>query len=64
MASAEFGPYERFGVVVGFCDEAVDCSLKFDDRCEDAAFEPVPGELGKQALDGIGPGAGSRGEMD
>ena len=46
-----FGPDERLGLVVGFCDEAVDCGLKFDDRCEDAAFEPMPGEFGEQALD-------------
>ena len=59
-----FGPDERFGAVIGFCDEAVDCGLQLDDRCEDAAFEPVPGELGKQALDGIGPGARSRGEVE
>src|SRR5438105_13841973 len=57
-------PDERLGLVVGFCDEAVDCGLQLDDRCEDAAFEPVPGELGKQALDGVGPGARSRGEVE
>jgi hypothetical protein len=41
-----FGPDERVGLVVSLCDEAVDCGLKLDDRCEDAAFEPVPGEFG------------------
>jgi len=59
-----FGPDERLGFVVGFGDEAVDGGLKLDNRCEDAAFEPLSGELGKQAFDGIGPGAGSRGEVE
>ena len=59
-----FGPDERLGFVVGFSDEAVDCGLKHDNRCEDAAFEALPGELGKPAFDGIGPGAGSRGEVE
>ena len=55
-----FGPDEWLGVVVGFSDEAVDGGLKLDNRGEDAAFEALPGERGKQAFDGIGPGAGSR----
>ena len=59
-----FGPDERLGHVVGFGDEAVDGGLKLDDRSEDAAFEPVSGELGKQAFNRIGPGAGSRGEVE
>jgi hypothetical protein len=59
-----FGPDERLGFVVGFSDEAVDGGLKLDNRCEDAAFEALPGELGKPAFDGIGPGAGSRGEVE
>jgi hypothetical protein len=41
-----------------------DGSLKLDNRCEDAAFEGLLGKLGKQAFDGIGPGAGSGGEME
>src|SRR4029077_11118961 len=59
-----FGPDERLGFVVCFGDEAVDGGLKLDNRCEDAAFEPLSGELGKQAFDGIGPGAGSRGVVE
>src|SRR5215470_12632358 len=59
-----FGPDERLGFVVGFSDEAVDGGLKLDNRCEDAAFEALPGEPSKQALDRIGPGAGSRGEVE
>ena len=57
-----FGPDERLGLAVGLGDEAFDGGLKLDNRCENAAFEPLSGERGKQALDGIGPGAGSRGE--
>jgi len=59
-----FGPDERLGFVVGFSDEAVDGGLKLDNRCEDAAFEALPGEFDKQAFDGIDPGAGSRGEVE
>src|SRR6267143_6452392 len=59
-----FGPDERLGHFVGFGDEAVGGGLKLDDRSEDAAFEPVSGELGKQAFNRIGPGAGSQGEVE
>ena len=59
-----FGPDEWLRLVVGFSDEAVDGGLKLDNRYEDAAFEPLPGERGKQAFDGIGPGAGSRAEVE
>ena len=59
-----FGPDEWLGLVVGFSHEAVDGGLKLDNRGEDAAFEALPGERGKQAFDGIGPGAGSRGEVE
>src|ERR1700730_14251928 len=52
------------GHVVGFGDEAVDRGLKVDHRSEEAAFEPVSGELGKQAFNRIGPGAGSRGVVE
>jgi hypothetical protein len=54
MASVDLVPAERFGLVIGFCDEAVDGGLKLDDRCEDAAFQPVPGELGKQLAKVVG----------
>ena len=59
-----FSPDERLGLSVGIGDEAIDGGLKLDDRSEDAAFEPVSGELGKQAFNRIGPGAGSRGEVE
>src|SRR5215813_6377296 len=64
MASADLVQTNRLGLVVGFSDEAVDGGLKLDNRGEDAAFEALPGERGKQAFDGIGPGAGSRGEVE
>jgi hypothetical protein len=58
------GPDEGLGFVVGLGDEAVDGGLEFGDGAEDAAFEAAPGELGEEALDGIEPGAGSRGEVE
>jgi hypothetical protein len=45
------GPEEGFGIVVGLAQEAVDGGLEIDDAFEDAAFEPTPGQLGKEALD-------------
>jgi hypothetical protein len=63
MASADL-VHEWLGLVVGFSDEAIDGGLKLDNRCKDATFEALLGKLGKQAFDGIGPGAGSRGEME
>ena len=49
------------GVVVGLAQEAVDAGLQFDDRAEDAALEPPPGQFGdeksqNQALDRTPPG--------
>ena len=59
-----FGPDERLGLVVGLGDEAVDGGLQFDDRGEDATLEPLPGELGKPALDCVGPRARGRREVE
>jgi len=42
-----FDPDERFGLVVGLSDEAVDGGLQCDDRGEDTALEPLPGKLGE-----------------
>jgi hypothetical protein len=36
-------------------DEGVDRLLEADERMEDAVLEPSSGELGEEALDGIGP---------
>lgn len=38
-------------------DEAVDGGLEINQRMEDAALEPPPGELDEEALDGIEPRA-------
>jgi hypothetical protein len=42
------------------CDEAVDGALELDNRAEDTTLEAALGELGKEALDRVEPGAGSR----
>ena len=49
------GPNEGHGIIVGLVEEAVDGSLEFTDRPEDAAFETPFGEFGKEAFDGIEP---------
>src|SRR5262249_24971743 len=43
-------------LAVCFGGEGVDSGLQFDDRCEDAAFEPLPGELGVKAMKVVHPG--------
>src|SRR5260221_973376 len=50
--------------MVGLGDEAVDGGLEVDDRAKDAALEAAPGEFGEEALDGIEPRAGGRGEVE
>ena len=50
------GPGEGFWVVVGFGEEAVDGGLEVGDAFEDAALQPLPGQLGEEALDGVEPG--------
>src|SRR5712691_7912094 len=58
------GPGEGFGVLIGFGEEAVDGGLEIDDAGEDAALEPLPGQLGEEALDGVEPGGRGRGEVE
>src|SRR5262245_8165278 len=58
------GPGEGFRVLIGFGEVAVDSGLEIDDALEDAAFEPLPGQLGEKTLDGIEPGGRGRGEME
>ena len=58
------GPDEGFGVGIGFLDEAVDGSLKVDNRAEDAALEAASGEFGEEALDRVQPGRRGRGEVE
>ena len=59
-----FNPDERLGLAVGLGDEAVDGGLKLDDRGEDAALEPLPGEFGKPTFDRVGPRTRSRSEVE
>ena len=49
------GPDEGLGVVVGFGKEPVDSGLEIDNAFEDPVFEPLPGQFGEEALDGIEP---------
>ena len=58
------GPDEGFGIGIGFSREAVDSGLEVGDACEDAAFEPPPGQLGEEALDCVEPGGGGWDEME
>jgi hypothetical protein len=58
------GPVEGFGVGVGLVEESVDRGLEVDEGAEDAAFEPSPREFGEEALDGVEPGRGGRGEVE
>jgi hypothetical protein len=52
-------PDERlWGVCIVSTNEAVDGGLKIDDGMEDATLEPLPGEFGEGAVDGIEPGTG------
>jgi hypothetical protein len=58
------GPRERFGICVGFCDEAVDGSLEIDQGVEDPAFQSSLGEFCEEALDGVEPRTGCGREME
>ena len=57
ISSGSGGPGERLRIVVGLGEVAVDGRLKINDRVEDAALEPLPGQLGEEALNRIQPGA-------
>src|SRR5215217_9341931 len=52
-----FGPDEGRGSVVVLGDVAVDGILQLDDRAEDAAPEPAPGQRGEEGLDRVQPRA-------
>ena len=53
-----------FGCLVVVGDEAVDGGLEIDDALEDAALEATLGEDGEEALDGVEPAGGGRGEVE
>lgn len=55
---------ERLGTRIGFSDVPVDGLLKIDHRTEDAALEPLAGQLGEQAFNGIEPRAGCRDKVE
>jgi len=46
---------ERLWGLVVLLDEAVDGRLEIDGGVEDAVFEPLAGELGEEAFNGIQP---------
>jgi hypothetical protein len=58
------GPDERFGVLVGLPQEAIDSGLEVGDAFKGAAFEPPSGQLGKDALDRVEPGGRGRGKVE
>ena len=58
------GPDKRFGIGIGFVQEAVDGGLEIGDAFEGAAFEPPPCQLGEEALDRVEPGGGGWGEVE
>ena len=41
--------------MIGFGKEPVDSGLEIDNAFEDPVFEPLPGQFGEEALDGIEP---------
>ncbi len=45
-------------------EETVDGGMEIGDGAEDAVLQPSPGQLGEEALDGVGSGAGDRGEVE
>jgi hypothetical protein len=57
------GPDERFGIGIGFGDEAVDGGLEIVDGAETRHVEAADVKFGEEAFDGIEPGGGSRGEV-
>jgi hypothetical protein len=59
-----FGPDEGLGIFVGFGNEAVDCSLRFDDGFEDAALYSPPPQFGEVSLDCIKPRRRCRREVE
>ena len=48
-------PDEGARRLIMLLDEAVDGGLQIDNGVEDAVFQPPPGQLCKEALDGIEP---------
>jgi len=57
------GPAEWVRVVVGLSDVSFDCPLERYERMEHATLEPLFGEFGEEALDGVQPRGRSRCEV-
>ena len=57
-------PGEGLRIFVGLGEVAVDRSLEINNAFENPSFEPLPGELGKESLDGVEPGGRGRGELE
>ncbi len=55
------GPRERFGVFVGFGDEAIDGGLEIDEGKEDTAFEAPVCQFCEEPFDGVEPRTGMLG---
>ena len=58
------GPEKRFGIFVGFDDEAIDGGLEINEGVEDATVKPPPGKFGEESFDGVEPRTGCRGEVE
>ena len=58
------GPGKRFGIFVGFDDEAIDGGLEINEGVEDATVKPPPGKFGEESFDGVKPRTGCRGEVE
>ena len=58
------GPGKGLWVCIGVVGEAMDGVFEFVQGLEHATFEPFLCEVGEEALDGIEPRGGCRGEME
>jgi len=58
------GPGERSGVLVGFCNEAIDGGLEIDEGMEDAPVEAPFREFCEEPFDGVEPRTGRRREVE
>ena len=50
------GPNEGLGAFVGLRQKAIYGRLEIDNPAEDAALQPLAGQLGEEALDRVQPG--------
>src|SRR5260370_19718679 len=58
------GAGEGLWVVVGCGKVSVDGGMEINDALEDAALEPLPGQFGEEAFDGVEPGGRGWGEVE